>query len=113
MKFWVVKLFILQSNLDARNHVDLFLAKYLGEWNGDVKFLLLDLNLKSPIYIFDQINKNGCEEFYNGPKEWWDLIFGGTNEMDFVLHFIIRFGPKKHVDFFNQTNENGLELGCN
>jgi hypothetical protein len=33
--------------------------------------------------------------------------------MDFVLHFIIRFGPKKHVDFFNQTNENGLELGCN
>jgi hypothetical protein len=81
----------------------------MGMWN----FLLLDLNLKSPIYIFDQINKNGCEEFYNGPKEWWDLIFGGTNEMDFVLHFIIRFGPKKHVDFFNQTNENGLELGCN
>ncbi len=87
------------------------MAEYLNKWNGD--FLPLDSHLKSPIYIFYQINKKGCQEFCNGPKESWDLLFGEINEMDFVLHFTIRFGPRKHVDFFNQTNENGLELGCN
>jgi hypothetical protein len=75
--------------------------------------LPLDLDLKSPIYFFDQTNKIGCQEFCNGPKKSWDLFFGETNEMDFVLHFTIKVGTKKHVDFFSQTKENGLELGCN
>jgi hypothetical protein len=37
MKIWVVKLFILQLDLDPKNHLDLFLAKYLGKGNGDVE----------------------------------------------------------------------------
>jgi hypothetical protein len=31
MKIWVVKLFLLQLDLDPRNHVDFFLAEYLGK----------------------------------------------------------------------------------
>jgi hypothetical protein len=38
MKICIVKLFILQLDLDPRNHVDLFLAEYLSKWNGDVNF---------------------------------------------------------------------------
>jgi len=81
----------------------------MGMW----KFLPLNSNLKSPIYFFDQTNKKGCEFFCNGLKESWDLFFGETNEVDFVLHFTIRFGPNKHLNLCSQTNENGLELSCN
>jgi hypothetical protein len=101
-KFGLWNCFFCNQILTQRIMPNCFWPNTLVNEMGMWKFLPLNLDLKSPIYFFDQTNKKGCEEFYNGLKESWDLLFGETNEVDFVLHFTIRFGPKKHVDFFSK-----------